>query len=91
MMIAWLFLSIFWATGLFNHYMQMSKFQLNEAGETYEIGFEKTVIADRLIVNYQNSPCIAAIVKSNGKGYIYVDFFSGELITPKFVDITEKK
>lgn len=79
----------FWAVGLLNSYMQLSKFQLNAAGETYEIGFEKTILAERLIINHQNSPCIASIVKSNGKGYIYVDFFGGELITPKFVDIAE--
>lgn len=77
----------FWATDLLNLYLQMSDFQLNEADNTYEIGFETTVRADRLIVNRGGYPCIAAIQKSNKKSYIYVNFFNGELITPEFVEV----
>lgn len=77
----------FWATDLLNLYLQLSDFQLNEAGSTYEIGFETTVRADRFIVNRGGYPCIAAIQKSNKKSYIYVNFFNGELITPEFVEV----
>lgn len=77
----------FWATDLLNSYLLLSDFQLNETGSTYEIGFETTVRADRLIVNRGGYPCIAAIQKSNKKSYIYVNFFNGELITPEFVEV----
>ncbi|MCM1261534.1 MAG: hypothetical protein NC313_02345 [Butyrivibrio sp.] len=80
---------MYWATILLNKYLFLSNFQLKEAGDTYELGFETTVRAGEFILARDGYPCIAAIQKSNKKkkSYIFVNFFDGRLIAPEYVEV----
>lgn len=81
---------MYWATELLNFYLLLSDFQLKEADDTYELGFDTTVQAGKFIMVRDGCPCIAAIQKSNKKSYIYVNFFDGKLIAPEYVEVNPK-
>lgn len=77
---------VYWATLLLNNYLDVTEFQLEEKNGKYEIGYEQKISASPLIIDKDGMPCIAALQKSNkNKSYVYVNYFSGELISPEFI------
>ena len=77
---------VYWATLLLNNYLNTAEFQLEENNGQYEIGYEEKISASPLVIDKDGMPCIASLQKSNKKkSYIYVNYFSGELISPEFI------
>jgi len=77
---------LYWATLILNNYLDIVDFQLEVKDGQYEIGYDQKISASPLIIDKEGMPCIAALQKSNKKkSYIYVNYFSGELIAPEYI------
>lgn len=77
---------LYWATLILNNYMNIENFQLEEINGRYEIGYDQKISASPLIINKDGMPCVAVMQKSDKKkSYVYVNYFSGELISPEFI------
>lgn len=74
---------VYFGTTVVNEFLEVDKFVLKEDGENYLLGYGSDVVnSGRYIINYKGHPCIMSDVKSN----IYIDYFSGELISPEYLE-----
>lgn len=83
---------LFYASVMFNNFLDINEFQLIEGEQGYKIGYGNDLVdGGKLLINKDGYPCIASMRKKNkANTIIYVNYFNGELILPDYFDMGDE-